>query len=948
MATSASQIQANIAALKKKAEENKALREQTNTSALDFQKTAPTNTQNTATTTSSRTTAPASSPVTQFEQLTASGVGSKNAQSKTFADVVQGAGSKTFKNQFGKEENIYKEFEYQGERYAFDPSGNLTVVGKAQTQGTGDKVVGIDSSGKTRYIGETSSRLPILKNVRTFGEDGQPGVFIAGGTDPLDDLRAAAAPRATLDGELTGEQKLARLREAGLMGGTSYTPGTGATKTSSDLVNVDFASEMRLFDNPPKAGEGEDPLQYQLRLAKWERGQVTDALNVVKQEIETKKLSDSIKDVVNVSRATGQVKSPSQIRAELNNDPEFNVQFNNAKKAYSKQRMATAQQAADARTRNLKGSSESIEAVKKAVLEEETEKAKNDIASYNSEVETLRKDSLEKIVNDTSLKVGEFENMSQEDFDNLMQENEFKGLVDNFTAQINPNTGVEYTPLEADAMAKKALQNNINTDDSMAALKTFNEGLVAGTIDRQNPVDMFQQALDLSGGDSKKALNLLGSSFSNDVAKKIQTEWINSLGLPGELTVQKQTDAQNQSNFLTGKLDTDVRLAYMDKLEVDSPQKAIRVYEKALENDTYADNPDVEALIMTRLGRLTEPETKDRDIRAFGDELIEITDEGVEVLKTKGGKKKMDSSKSTFGSTNYATARVEDGDFEKAEGISMRNADFANPDHVATLLSKYSEDDLDLAYTILNPQSGLNVKNAFSGVSESEQKKNVNQIITVLKNQMLASDDGVGFILASSGGKELNQTSLDGLSKALNVIEELGNLEQLMDAKAEEAFISNYVAGKNPFDASGRQINATITGLVPNVARGLFGEVGVLTDQDIANYKQLFPRLEDTQAVRDLMLSGLYRTAQRSFLKNLEVLAAGDRDISGFAPMYKDLQDTADSYFAKAQERTPDVLLKDKPQVTEQQFNTAVSELKELFPDRELTQQDVESYLNIR
>ena len=34
------------------------------------------------------------------------------------------------------------------------------------------------------------------------------------------------------------------------------------------------------------------------------------------------------------------------------------------------------------------------------------------------------------------------------------------------------------------------------------------------------------------------------------------------------------------------------------------------------------------------------------------------------------------------------------------------------------------------------------------------------------------------------------------------------------------------------------KIRAEITGLIPTVARGIFGEVGVLTDADIENYKK--------------------------------------------------------------------------------------------------------------
>jgi hypothetical protein len=172
------------------------------------------------------------------------------------------------------------------------------------------------------------------------------------------------------------------------------------------------------------------------------------------------------------------------------------------------------------------------------------------------------------------------------------------------------------------------------------------------------------------------------------------------------------------------------------------------------------------------------------------------------------------------------------------------------------------------------------------------------------------------------------ESSRVSLEKAVTAIQSLSDLEVLIDEKRENGFINNWVTGKNPFDADGRQINGIITGLVPNVARGLFGEVGVLTDADIRNYKKLFPTLSDTEAVRDLMLSSLYRTAQRSFENKLEVQAGTGVDVSGMAPMYNRLKARADEYEQRAKSRTRDPLAPITPTQEEvAQINSADPDL---------------------
>jgi hypothetical protein len=55
-------------------------------------------------------------------------------------------------------------------------------------------------------------------------------------------------------------------------------------------------------------------------------------------------------------------------------------------------------------------------------------------------------------------------------------------------------------------------------------------------------------------------------------------------------------------------------------------------------------------------------------------------------------------------------------------------------------------------------------------------------------------------------------------------------------------------------------IKAELQGLVPKVARGIFGEVGVLTDTDIKNYIQTLPNIKQTASAQDIIMLSMLDT----------------------------------------------------------------------------------------
>lgn len=131
----------------------------------------------------------------------------------------------------------------------------------------------------------------------------------------------------------------------------------------------------------------------------------------------------------------------------------------------------------------------------------------------------------------------------------------------------------------------------------------------------------------------------------------------------------------------------------------------------------------------------------------------------------------------------------------------------------------------------------------------------------------------------------------DGVSKAFSVVNQIGALQQNLKKDQTSFFGGNVkkVMASLGQNADAGTIQAQITALVPQVAKGIYGEVGVLTDQDTARYTQTLPNLTSPEKQNDAV-TALTLTALRNGVKSkLDVAAASNLDVSGFVPLYQDL-----------------------------------------------------------
>lgn len=204
-------------------------------------------------------------------------------------------------------------------------------------------------------------------------------------------------------------------------------------------------------------------------------------------------------------------------------------------------------------------------------------------------------------------------------------------------------------------------------------------------------------------------------------------------------------------------------------------------------------------------------------------------------------------------------------------------------------------------------------------IEDAVLKDQVYNELVKRREGLLSSGDRVSQFKATIGGKPLDQSDRVNINKGFLVLGQLDTLKQAMgvnndkkitatidgkkvtgDFNASKAFndLSQYIAGATrqniPVDEQAVQVNAILKGLLPNLARGIYGEVGVLTNADIENYKQTLPNLRTPESQRQALLGLTTRVVQRSIEGQLETAASSGLDVSGFIPQYKKLARDSD------------------------------------------------------
>ena len=155
--------------------------------------------------------------------------------------------------------------------------------------------------------------------------------------------------------------------------------------------------------------------------------------------------------------------------------------------------------------------------------------------------------------------------------------------------------------------------------------------------------------------------------------------------------------------------------------------------------------------------------------------------------------------------------------------------------------------------------------------------------------------------------KEPSDTFLQSMEKVTNVLGQLGVLQENLTNGFTEGKIEGVKTGPlvgafksaNPWSTEGQVIKAQLNAIVPNLARGVYGEVGVLTDNDIKTYSGTIPNLKSTEDIRNAVLYITVDMIKRNIENKIENQAAGQRDMSGYADIYKSVVEQSDAILSQ-------------------------------------------------
>lgn len=108
-------------------------------------------------------------------------------------------------------------------------------------------------------------------------------------------------------------------------------------------------------------------------------------------------------------------------------------------------------------------------------------------------------------------------------------------------------------------------------------------------------------------------------------------------------------------------------------------------------------------------------------------------------------------------------------------------------------------------------------------------------------------------------------------------------------SKTQTDPIVGYFKSLNPYDFDARSVNAQLNALVPGVARGVYGEVGVLTDTDIERYIKTLPNITSTEEQNKFVALLTLTNAKRAYEETLINLANSNVNVSGFVDSYQNI-----------------------------------------------------------
>lgn len=134
--------------------------------------------------------------------------------------------------------------------------------------------------------------------------------------------------------------------------------------------------------------------------------------------------------------------------------------------------------------------------------------------------------------------------------------------------------------------------------------------------------------------------------------------------------------------------------------------------------------------------------------------------------------------------------------------------------------------------------------------------------------------------------RALGDTELKTLKDIQNSAYSIQKIRALVDSISglKRGPIAGRLLGKNPYDVELQALERLVNQTVPGLARGVFGEVGVLTDQDVERYRKMLASVKDDPKLAQAIIEDLQDKIDSAYQITVDTYQMGGRDVSGFDP----------------------------------------------------------------
>jgi hypothetical protein len=135
-------------------------------------------------------------------------------------------------------------------------------------------------------------------------------------------------------------------------------------------------------------------------------------------------------------------------------------------------------------------------------------------------------------------------------------------------------------------------------------------------------------------------------------------------------------------------------------------------------------------------------------------------------------------------------------------------------------------------------------------------------------------------------GNPLLQEQMKVVSNIESARFTLGEIEKKLSQTAARGPATGRARAINPYDVEAQSLENMVNSLVPGLARGVFGEVGVLTDKDVDRYKSMIPNIKTDPNVAKTIVKELISKLDNSLDTNLSVWESSGYDVEGLKSKY--------------------------------------------------------------